>query len=154
MIDLVIVQTDELPANALDWHERNISFNTIFLTIWGPNPVTGRFTGKLMHVKPITSLFDVPIKGGSYYYRHSNGNVLCSSSLKKVPRKYRQSAINLKYETDVRKYTTYLTDKVRGYFNSLEEIKGFMLSDDEIADIKKQIAGLYPSPVVSYKGTL
>ena len=154
MIDLVVVETDKLPANALEWHEQEISFNTIFLTIWGPNPVTGVFTGKLMHVAPATNVWGNPVAGGIGYYRTSNGEIFSTTDSGKAPRKYRNSIINLPFVTNILRYDYIPEGKTRTPYTSLDQIKEHMLSEQEIKAIRKSIAGLYPSPVVSYRGTL
>lgn len=150
MIDLVVVETDDIPKDALDWHNKGYTHNTIFLSIMGPHPLTGVFTGKIYYtIKEFTP---------NYWYINSKNGIPTREYvffLRNVPRKFRKSAIKINYEVVTKRYTQRVDEHdVVTKFYSEQALKEFIFSEKNLTLLKKEISDLFESPTTSYKGTL
>lgn len=152
MIDLVVIETDDIPKDALDWHNKGYTHNTIFLSIMGPHPLTGVFTGKLYYT------YKFSLHSCNYWYIDKrNGNPInCYSfSLYRVPRKLRKNVVKLNYKVVTKRYTQRVDEHgVVTKFYSEQALKEFILSEKNLTLLKEEISDLIESPTISYKGTL
>lgn len=158
MIDLEIIETNDPPKDIIEWLEKGYTANTIVLTVRGPNPITGNYSGRIIRPREFSWYHADPHQ---YAYRDDKGVVDNHRDLKRIPRKYRNTAVQIPYSLSTPEFVdSYYQDpndqKSLYYFKSQQDVKDFLLSDSRIAKIRRDIAPLYDkeTPMVSYKGTV
>lgn len=160
MIDLEVIETDDVPKDILDWYEKDIPFNTLYLTVKGPNPITGEYFGILTYVYGEERN---RWERSHYWYRDKKGEAESSYTKRGVPRRYRESAVRISYYFASTKINYKIVKDLPGddpgryiAFMSEDELKNEALSDERIQMMKRSIAHLYvtETKAVSYVGTI
>jgi len=156
MIDLEFIAVDEkeIPQSPLEWHERQIPFNTVFLYVEGPNPMTGEYVFTLTHLDETDVFF-----GKEIHWRDKDGKI-CNENkyldrekhlkrFKKLQTKF--GAVELNYRIVRQRYCSMLNEnQEHSRFTSLEQIKDY-ITTELVSDIRHRISRICSSPVATFK---
>ena len=156
MIDLEFIAVDEkeIPQTPLEWHERQIPFNTVFLYVEGPNPITGEYMFTLTHLDEADVFF-----GKEIHWRDKNGKICHETKywdkekdLKRFNKlRTKFGAVELNYRIVKQRHASILIEnQERIRFTSLEQIKDFIAAE-LVSGIRRKISKIYPSPVATFK---
>jgi len=143
MLDLEVIQTDDVPKDAIEWLNKGYTLNTVFLSISGPNQLTGFYNGELVCAEAYK--YDY-LECPSYYaYYNKSKEYYLSRTLSGVPRQYRSGAKKVDFRVK-----TFATK------NEISEfaVRQKLLSSTVITKIKGGLSSLFEGPTTTYKTTV